>query len=83
MLVLFVGITFIDTINRYKTKEMEVNSQYRIKSFSKATLYIILYAIMMIILLKLITSSKAMNNISMENDKKAEYYLIDERKIMP
>jgi hypothetical protein len=62
---------------------MSAKSLNRDKSFSKATLYILLYTVMMLMLLKLITDSKAMNNISMENDKKAEYLFNDERKIIP
>jgi hypothetical protein len=80
---IIAGITFTDIINEIKTKEMTADSRYRIRNFSKASLYVILYAVMMLLLLKLITNSKAMNNLTLEDKKKAEYLLNDERKIIP
>ena len=62
---------------------MPDKSLNRSRSFIKATLYILLYAVMMLMLLKLIADSKAMNTISIEDEIKTEYLFNDERKIIP
>ncbi len=50
---------------------------------SKAILYILLYVVVMLLLLKLITDLNTLSDNLIDTDTSTKYCLIDERKIMP